>query len=69
MSWHSFLAHTIPIILNSTSIVILGVWFRRLSNRIDAIENAAYIRQWLESIQSGESLSDLAYMKEKGFLK
>ncbi len=69
MSCYSFFFHTIPIILNSTSIVILGVWFRKLSNRIDAIENATYIRDWLQAIQDGESASDLAYMKQKGFLK
>lgn len=69
MNWWHFLSHTVPIIFNSVTIIILGVWFRRLSNRIDSIENAAYIRQWLQSIQDGESVSDLAYMKEKGFLK
>ncbi len=69
MNWCHFLSHTVPIILNSISIVILGVWFRRISNRLDAIENVFYIRQWLQSIQDGESMSDLAYMKEKGFLK
>jgi hypothetical protein len=53
----------------SASVMILAVWCRDLSNRISKIENIIFIRGWLDSVEKGESFSDLAYMKEKGFLK
>lgn len=58
----------------SLSVIILAVWCRDLSKRISKIENIIFIRGWLESVEKGESYSDLAYMKEtymkeKGFLK
>jgi len=69
MSWYPFLSHTIPIVLNSASIIMLTLWYRKLEKRLKDIENALYIRQWLQAIQDGESPSDLAYMREKGFLR
>jgi len=53
----------------SASVIILAVWCRDLSKRMSKIENIIFIRGWLESVERGESFSDLAYMKEKGFLK
>lgn len=60
----------------SFSILCLGItciiqtfWLRGLSKRLSMIEHASFLRAWLEAIEDNESLSDMAYMKEKGFLK
>lgn len=69
MNWFYFFSHTLPIIMNSFSIILIAFWLRNLSQRMMMIEHASYLRAWIESIEDGESLSDMAYMKEKGFLK
>lgn len=59
----------IPIILLSFNCVALAYWISKLQERIFRLEQTLELRDWLGAISSGETLSDLAYMKEKGFLK
>ncbi len=64
------------IVFNAVCIAV-NAWFivylmRRsidINGRLRAIEHVHYIREWLKAIEDGESTSDLAYMKQKGFLK
>jgi hypothetical protein len=60
---------SISLLFVSISLIIQAIWLRDLSKRMGKIENIIFIRGWLESVERGESYSDLAYMKEKGFLK
>lgn len=53
----------------AVSNMLLAYWCRDLAKRLSKIEHVIFMRDWLESIEKGESCSDLAYMKEKGFLK
>lgn len=56
-------------ILNSVAIMFLAWWLRQTNRRINDLENVNHIKAWLKAIEDGESPSDLAYMREKGFLK
>ena len=49
--------------------IIQSFWLSRLSRRIRMLEHASFLRGWLQAVEDGEILSDMAYMKEKGFLK
>lgn len=49
--------------------IIQTFWIARLSDRIREIQNAMFLKDWIKALEDGESLSDIAYMKEKGFLK
>ena len=49
--------------------IIQSIWLRDHAKRISKLEQIIFIRKWLEAAENGESFSDLAYMKEKGFLK
>lgn len=64
-----FFTVTLPILsLGITS--IMQTWqIHKLSERIRDIQNALALREWLDAINRGESPSDMAYMREKGFLK
>lgn len=57
------------IIWLSVTCIIQSIWLRDHGKRIAKLEQIIFIRKWLEAVESGESFSDLAYMKEKGFLK
>ena len=56
-------------ILNSVAIMFLAWWVRQTNRRINDLENIQHTKAWLKAIEDGESPSDLAYMREKGFLK
>lgn len=64
-----FFSVTIPIILLAATSIIQTWWIARLSDHIREIEGALFLRQWIDAVNSGESVSDMAYMREKGFLK
>jgi hypothetical protein len=59
----------LPSILLSIAVVSQARWISNLSGRINKLERVNATKQWLDAIESGESPSDLAYMREKGFLK
>ena len=61
--------NAVGVAANAWFIVYLMKKSINLSARIQAIEHAHYMREWLSAIESGESPSDMAYMKQKGFLK
>ena len=54
---------------NTIWIVALMRRYLKLSGRVKAIESVVYLREWLQAVEDGESPSDMAYMKQKGFLK
>ena len=56
------------IFLSATSMI--QTWYiKKLSERIDDLEHATRMKNWIEAINNGESPSDMAYMREKGYLK
>lgn len=56
------------IFLSGTSMI--QTWhIRKLTQRIANLEYTHTLKDWTEAINQGESLSDLAYMKQKGFLR
>lgn len=57
------------VIINSLSIMFIAWWLGQIGARVTNIEQAEHTKAWLKAIEDGESLSDIAYMKEKGFLK
>lgn len=61
--------HFLGVILNSMAIIYIGCWGRKMSQRVTALETVYYTKQWLSAIEAGESPSDMAYMRERGFLK
>jgi hypothetical protein len=50
------------------STMLQAFLLRHLFKRIEKFEKTLFLRAWLEAVEKGESVSDLAYMKEKGFL-
>jgi hypothetical protein len=65
---HFFIV-TLPIMFLGITSIIQTFWIARLSDRIREIQNAMFLKDWIKALEDGESLSDIAYMKEKGFLK
>lgn len=66
--WHFILFTTPVITLAATS--MLQTWqIVKLSEKINEINRAVHLKNWIEAINNGESPSDIAYMREKGFLK
>lgn len=59
----------LPVMLLSINCIGLSYWISRLSSRVSELERTLKLKQWIEAINSGESLSDMAYMQEKGFLR
>lgn len=51
------------------STIIQAFMIRSLTKRVNLIEKICHLRLWLDAIEKGESPSDMAYMKEKGYLK
>ncbi len=68
MNWVYF-GLNVSIVFTNISLVLMAWQCRKLTKRIATIEQVSYLRDWIKSIEDGESLSDIAYMKEKGFLK
>lgn len=64
-----FFVVTLPIIFLGITNIIQTFWIARLSDRIRETQNAMFLKDWIKALEDGESLSDIAYMKEKGFLK
>lgn len=60
---------SLSITLLSICVIIQSYWMAQLSKRILKLETVQVFKDWLSAIEAGESPSDLAYMREKGFLK
>ena len=60
---------TLPIVFLGATSIIQTWWISRLSDRIREIQTALFLKDWIEAINNGESPSDIAYMREKGFIK
>jgi len=54
---------------NTVWVISLMKKYYKLNRRVTALEEVHFIRQWLKAIEEGESMSDMSYMKQKGFLK
>lgn len=59
----------LPWIFLSVASMIQTLYIRKLSERISDLEHTLTLKDWTEAINRGESLSDIAYMQQKGFLK
>jgi hypothetical protein len=57
------------IVCLSITCILQAWWLSKLASRVTQLEHATFLRDWLKVIEDGESMSDMAYMKEKGFLK
>ena len=68
MNWFPFLLN-ISLIITNISIVIVAFQIRGVLKRLRTLEQVEFTRVWIKALEDGESLSDIAYMKEKGFLK
>ncbi len=69
INWLSFFQHLVPIALLAIANMIHTVHIVRLKHRITRLENVNATKDWIKAIEDGESLSDLSYMKQDGFLK
>jgi hypothetical protein len=59
----------IAIMVIGISTMLQAFLLLHLFKRIEKFEKTLFLKAWLETVEKGESLSDLAYMKEKGMLK
>lgn len=67
--WRMTFFEVVSIMLLSINCIGLSYQIGRLSSRVSDLERTLKLKQWIDTINNGESLSDLAYMQEKGFLK
>lgn len=68
MNWFP-ISLNIALVITNISIVIVVFQLRGVLKRLRTLEQVEFTRVWIKALEDGESLSDMAYMKEKGFLK
>lgn len=59
----------LPWIFLSAASMIQTWYIKKLSERIGDLEYTLTLKDWTEAINRGESLSDIAYLKQKGFIR
>lgn len=59
----------LPVMLLAINSMGLSYWISKVSSRLNNLEHALKMKDWLEAINNGESPSDMAYMLQKGFIR
>jgi hypothetical protein len=59
----------LPIMILAINCMGLAYWISKISSRLNNLEHALKMKDWIEAISNGESPSDMDYIFQKGFIK